>query len=71
MALSETDLSEDMTVYIDDQGKPRVVGNISLPEGYGSYKFDTELEMAYKKKGKIYNFYRMPYSAVPWPYVKR
>ena len=33
--------------------------------------FDTELEMAYRAKGKLYyDFYRMPYARTPWQYIK-
>ena len=36
-----------------------------------TYIFDTELEMAYRKKGiYYYDFFMMPYTAVPWPYNK-
>ena len=36
-----------------------------------TYIYDTELEMAYRaKKIYYYDFYRMSYSAVPWPYRK-
>ena len=36
-----------------------------------TYIFDTELEMAYRKKGVTkYDFYMMSYASVPWAYVK-
>ena len=36
-----------------------------------TYIFDTELEMAYRKKGVYYyDFFMMPYWSVPWPYNK-
>lgn len=36
-----------------------------------TYIFDTELEMAYRKKGVYYyDFYMMSYARVPWPYVR-
>lgn len=35
------------------------------------YIFDTELEMAYRKKGVYYyDFFKMSYASVPWPYYK-
>ena len=65
VALSETDFSEDMTVYLGSKGEPRVVGNISLPDGYGTYKFDTELDTSekpeiYKKYAKYVEKYHYP-----------
>ena len=55
-----------------------VVGGTRSPHGWveidfdgTTYIFDTELEMAYRKKGNYsYNLFMMPYSSVPWPYVK-
>ena len=55
-----------------------VVGHDRSPHGWVeidfdgvTYIFDTELEMAYRKKGVTsYNFYMMSYSRVPWPYRK-
>lgn len=55
-----------------------VVGHRRSPHGWVEiefdgtvYIFDTELEMSYRKKGTyIYDFFKMPYSAVPWPYEK-
>lgn len=36
-----------------------------------TYIFDTELEMAYRKKGiYYYDFYMMSYARIPWPYEK-
>ncbi len=47
-------------------------GWVEIDEGGVTYIYDTELEMAYRKKGQTqYDFFRMPYSNVPWPYVKR
>lgn len=46
-------------------------GWVEIEENGITYIYDTELEMAYLKKGKVYDFYHMPYNAVPWPYVKR
>lgn len=54
------------------------VGHSASPHGWVEitfddtvYIFDTELEMAYRKKGVYYyDFYKMPYSAIPWPYKK-
>lgn len=45
-------------------------GWVEIDFGGVTYIFDTELEMAYRLKGAYYNFFQMPYSAVPWPYVK-
>jgi len=55
-----------------------VVGTNSRPHGWVEisfdgvkYIFDTELEMAYRAKGVYgYNFFKMAYNRVPWPYVK-
>ncbi len=54
------------------------VGWSSRPHGWVDIEmdgvlciFDTELEMAYRAKGTyIYDFFRMPYDSVPWPYTK-
>lgn len=32
--------------------------------------FDPELEMAWREKGRDFDFFNMSYSAVPWPYTK-
>lgn len=55
-----------------------VVGTRRDPHGWVeidfngvTYIFDTELEMAYRKKGVYsYDFYMMSYSRIPWPYEK-
>lgn len=55
-----------------------VVGSNRSPHGWVEIDFngvtnifDPELEMAYRKKGVfIYDFYMMPYSRIPWAYVK-
>ena len=55
-----------------------VVGHDRSPHGWVeivmdgvTYIYDTELEMAYRKKGVYYyDFYHMSYSRIPWPYVK-
>lgn len=54
-----------------------VVGTRRSPHGWVeidfdgvTYVFDTELEMAWRLKGANYDFFKMPYSAEPWPYVK-
>lgn len=55
-----------------------VVGTDRDPHGWVeidfngvTHIFDTELEMAYRKKGVYsYDFYMMPYSRIPWAYVK-
>ncbi len=55
-----------------------VVGTNRSPHGWVeidfngiTHIFDPELEMAYRKKGVYqYDFFQMPYSQVPWPYVK-
>ena len=54
-----------------------VVGTRRDPHGWVelesegvTYIFDPELEMAYRGRGYTYNLYRLPYSSVPWPYVK-
>ena len=54
------------------------VGHKKSPHGWVEiefdgtvYIFDTELEMAYRKKGVYYyDFFKMSYAAVPWPYIK-
>jgi len=65
VVMSETDVLKDMTVYLDNEGEPHVVGNITLPEGYGSYVFDTPLETAekpaiYEKYSKYVEKYHYP-----------
>lgn len=55
-----------------------VVGTARSPHGWVEIDldgvtniFDTELEMAYRAKGKLYyDFYRMPYARTPWQYIK-
>lgn len=54
-----------------------VVGTSASPHGWVEigidtviYIFDPELEMAYRKKNRIYDFFMMSYDLVPWPYVK-
>lgn len=55
-----------------------IVGNSPSPHGWVEIEFDgvthifdTELEMAYRKKGVYYyDFYMMSYDEIPWPYVR-
>ncbi len=54
-----------------------VVGYARSPHGWVEIDidgetciFDTELEMSYRKKGVTsYNFFQMPESSTPWPYI--
>ena len=54
------------------------VGTARSPHGWVeidfdgvTYIYDTELEMAYRKKGiYYYDFYRMSYASIPWAYRK-
>lgn len=55
------------------------VGHRGTPHGWveivldgTNYIFDTELEYAYRYQKKItkYNFFKMPYNKIPWPYTK-
>ena len=65
-------LGYDSTAYAG------VVGSNRSPHGWVEIEFDgvtqifdTELEMAYRKKGVYYyDFYMMSYNEVPWPYVR-
>lgn len=46
-------------------------GWVEIDQGGTTYIYDTELEMAYRKKGVYsYDFYHMAYADVPWPYKK-
>ena len=65
-------LGYDSTAYAG------VVGSSRSPHGWVEIDFDgvtnifdTELEMAYRKKGVYYyDFYMMSYDEVPWAYVR-
>ena len=61
----------------DSQIVSGLVGSRRSPHGWVEIAvngepliFDTELEMSYRKKNQIYNFFAMSYKDVPWSYVK-